>query len=85
MQVYTAGQLKKTFFKVQVMSPTNSPEQIYEQARGNQLVISSADAAAVTEMMADVAATYSIIREIDTTGFEAVGTFVPIPYRRESD
>jgi hypothetical protein len=67
------------------MSPTNSPEQIYEQARGNQLVISSADAAAVTEMMADVAATYSIIREIDTTGFEAVGTFVPIPYRRESD
>jgi len=85
MQVYTAGQLKKTFSKVQVMSPTNSPEQIYEQARGNQLVISSADAAAVTEMMADVAATYSIIREIDTTGFETVGTFVPIPYRRESD
>ena len=89
MQDYTAGQLKKTFFKVQVMSPSNNPannpKQISEQARDNRLVISSDDAAAVTEMMVDVAATYSIIREIDTTGFEAAGTFVPTPSKRESD
>jgi hypothetical protein len=64
---------------------TNNSEQISEQARDNQLVISPDDAAAVAEMMADVAATYSIIREIDTTGFEAAGTFVPTPSKRESD
>ena len=85
MQVYTAGQLKKTFFKVQEMTSSNNPKQISDLARDNQLVISSDDAAAITEMMADVAATYSIIREIDTTGFEAAGTFVPTPSKRESD
>ena len=97
MQVYTAGQLKKTIFKAQGTTASkymtkhlenhmaNNPEQMSEQARDNQLVISSDDAAAVTEMMVDVAATYSIIREIDTTGFEAAGTFVPTPSKRESD
>ena len=93
MQVYTAGQLKKTIFKVQVMTrlndsvnnPANSPEKISEQARDNRLAISPDDATAVAELMADVAATCSIIREIDTTGFEAAGTFVPTPSKRESD
>ena len=89
MQVYTAGQLKKTIFKVQVMTasnnPASNPKQFSEQARDNQLVISSDDAETVTELMADVAETYSIIREIDTTGFEAAGTFVPTPSKRESD
>jgi hypothetical protein len=89
MQVYTAGQLKKTFFKVQIIAPSNhmanNPKQISEQARDNQLVISSDDAAAITEMMVEVAAVYSTIREIDTTGFEAAGTFVPTPSKRESD
>ena len=89
MQVYTAGQLKKTVFKVQIIAPSNhmanNPKQISEQARKNQLVISTDDSAAITEMIADVAATYSTIREIDTTGFEAAGTFVPTPSKRESD
>jgi hypothetical protein len=67
------------------MSQENKPQEFRERARKNRLEISVSDADHVELLLADVAAAYSTIREIDTAGFEPAAIFVPTPSKRESD
>ncbi|MEE8045883.1 MAG: hypothetical protein V3T49_03500 [Dehalococcoidia bacterium] len=67
------------------MSPKNNPRKFKEQARENRLEISIEDAEMVNELMGDVEASYTVIRDIDTTGFEPAAIFVPTQSKRESN
>lgn len=67
------------------MPAKNNPSQFREQAQENRLEISFEDAERVAELMGDVEASYAVIRDIDTTGFEPTAVFVPTPSKRESN
>lgn len=67
------------------MTPSIDPQEFVERAHENRLEISIEDAAALGSFAADVASTYSAIREIDTAGFEPAAIFVPTPSKRGSD
>ncbi len=67
------------------MSPKSNPHNFKEQARENRLEISIEDAELVNELMGDVEASYAVIRDIDTTGFEPAAIFVPTQSKRESN
>ena len=66
------------------MTSTDTPEEFSERAGEHELEISTKDAADIGGFGVIVAAAYSTIREIDTTGFEPAEIFVPTPSQRES-
>ena len=66
------------------MEPAFDPLKFAERAREDRLEISTGHASEVVGLEA-VKAAYSIIRDIDTTGFEPAAIFVPTVSGRDSE
>ena len=69
--------------KVLKMKQSDDPQYFSNRAQEHEFVISEEDAEEIDRVGMDVARTYSIIRQIDTTGYESVAIFVPIPSKRK--
>ena len=71
--------------KVLKMNQSDDPQHFSDRAQEHELVISAEDAGNIGRVGADVARTYSAIRQIDTTGYEPVAIFVPTPSKRKGE
>jgi len=62
----------------------NKQQQFSNEATRHDLSDSVNHIDEINDFKKDVEQTYSVIRSIDTTGFEPASIFLPTPSRRES-